>query len=187
MKHIKFTYVDAITGISIASEPAANGPVFPPVAGLEFAWARESCYPTDVPEFFGICPDGSNVQVDGVLGVYLQADWETMREDEMRARGPQTQFEKDQSRYQKRAAVKDELLAYMAADNMSRVRSGVWTVADLTSLLDDPAVVAANSLMGTLSFELAVQQISAATTPLLTAEIKAEWVSRLEAHYYLEG
>ena len=88
MKHIKFTYVDAVTGISIASEPAANGPVFPPVAGLEFAWARESHYPTDVPEFFGTCPDDSNVQIDGVLGVYVQADWETMREDEKRARNP---------------------------------------------------------------------------------------------------
>ena len=187
MQYIKFTYVDAVTGISIASEPAQNGPVFPSVAGLEFVWARESRYPTDAPEFFGTCPEDADTQLDGVLGVYLQADWETMREDEMRARGPQTQFEKDQSRYQKRAAVKDELMAYMAADNMSRVRSGVWTVADLTSLLDDPAVVAANSLMGTLSFELAAQQIQAATTPLLTAEIKAEWVSRLEAHYYLEG
>ena len=88
MKHIKFTYVDAITGISIASEPAQNGPVFPPVAGLEFVWARESHYPTNVPEFFGTCPDDSNVQVDGVLGVYLQADWEQMREDELRARNP---------------------------------------------------------------------------------------------------
>lgn len=104
--------------------------------------------------------------------------------------GP-SQFEKDQSRYTKRAAVKDELMAYMAADNMRRVRLGVenggWSVADLTSLLDDPAVVAANALMGTLSFELAAQQISASTTPLLTPEIKADWISRLEAHYYLEG
>ena len=88
MQYLKFTYVDAVTGISIASEPAANGPVFPPVAGLEFAWARESQYPADVPEFFGTCPDDSNVQIDGVLGVYVQADWETMREDEMRARNP---------------------------------------------------------------------------------------------------
>ena len=91
MKHIKFTYVDAITGISVAKQPAANGPVFPPVAGLEFAWARESRYPTNVPEFFGTCPDDSNVQIDGVLGVYLQADWETMRDDEMRARNPAPQ------------------------------------------------------------------------------------------------
>ena len=88
MKYLKFTYVDAVTGISIASEPSRNGPVFPPVAGLKFLWARESRYPTDVPEFFGTCPEDADTQVDGVLGVYLQADWETMREDEMRARNP---------------------------------------------------------------------------------------------------
>lgn len=187
MQYIKFTYVDAVTGISIASEPAANGPVFPPVEGLEFVWARESAYPTDVPEFFGTCPDESDTQVEGVLGVYNQQDWETIRQDEMAARGPQTQFEKDQSRYTKRAAVKDNLMAYMAADNMSRVRSGVWSVADLTTLLDDPHVIAANALMGTLSFELSAAQIQAAATPLLTPEIKSDWVSRLEAHFYLEG
>src|SRR5574344_2694380 len=88
MQYIKFTYVDSITGISVASHPAANGPVFPAVTGLEFIWARESHYPTDVPEFFGTCPDDADTQVDGVLGVYLQADWETMRDDEMRARNP---------------------------------------------------------------------------------------------------
>ena len=187
MQYLKFTYVDAATGISVAKQPATNGPVFPSVADLEFVWARESRYPTDVPEFFGTCPEGADTQIDGVLGVYVQADWETMREDEMRACGPQTQFEKDQSRYTKRAAIKDELMAYMAADSMSRVRAGVWSVADLTSLLDDPHVVAANALMGTLSFELAAQQIQTSTTPLLTPEIKADWVSRLEAHYYLEG
>ena len=88
MQYIKFTYVDTVTGISIASEPAINGPVFPNVAGLEFAWARESQYPTDVPEFFGTCPEDADTQVDGVLGVYVQQDWETMREDEMRARDP---------------------------------------------------------------------------------------------------
>ena len=88
MQYLKFTYVDAATGISVAKQPAANGPVFPPVAGLEFAWARTSRYPTDVPEFFGTCPDDAATQVDGVLGVYSQADWETMRDDEMRARNP---------------------------------------------------------------------------------------------------
>ena len=88
MKYLKFTYVDSVTGISITKQPAANGPVFPQIDGLEFAWARESRYPTDVPEFFGTCPDDADTQVDGVLGVYLQADWETMRDDEMRARNP---------------------------------------------------------------------------------------------------
>lgn len=98
-----------------------------------------------------------------------------------------SQFERDQARYIKRAAVKDGLTAYMAADNMSRIRSGAWSVPDLTALLDDPAVIAANTLMGTLSFELAAQAIAAASTPLLTPAIKADWVGRLQAHFYLEG
>lgn len=98
-----------------------------------------------------------------------------------------SQFDRDQARYIKRAAVKDQLIAYMAADNMGRVRAGTWTVQDLTALLDDPAVVAANTLIGTLSFELAAQAIAAASTPLLTPAIKADWVGRLHAHFYLEG
>ena len=88
MQHIKFTYVDAKTGIPVSSQPAANGPAFPSVVGLEFTWARESAYPTDVPEFFGACPDDSDTDVPGVLGIFGQADWEQMRADEMRARNP---------------------------------------------------------------------------------------------------
>lgn len=88
MQYIKFTYVDAVTGTSITTEPAANGPVFPDIDDLEFAFARESQYPTNVPEFFGTCPDNADTEVEGVLGVYNQTDWETMRDDEMRARDP---------------------------------------------------------------------------------------------------
>lgn len=96
-----------------------------------------------------------------------------------------SQFEIDQARYSKRAAVKDALIAYMAADNMSRVRSGQWTVAELTGLMSDPDVSAATSYMGTLSYELAAQAIAQATTPLLTPEIKAAWVAKLQEHFYL--
>lgn len=98
-----------------------------------------------------------------------------------------SQFDLDKARYEKRAAVKNDLIAYMAADNMSRVRSGVWTVPQLMSLMDDPAVSAANAYMSTLSFELAAQAIESAATPLLTPEIRADWVARLQAHFYLEG
>lgn len=96
-------------------------------------------------------------------------------------------FARDQARYKKRTAVKDELIAWMAADNMSRVRSGAWTVSDLTALLADPAVAAANQFMSTLSFELAAQAIASASTPLLTPEIRADWIARLQEHFYLEG
>lgn len=86
MKYLKFTYVDAITGIPITDAPATNGPKWPDIDGLEFVWARESRYPTSVPEFFGTCPDNGIVMVAGVLDVLAQADWETMRADEMAAR-----------------------------------------------------------------------------------------------------
>jgi hypothetical protein len=44
----------------------------------------------------------------------------------------------------------------------------------------DPAVAAANAYMSTLSFELAAQAITAATSPLLTPAIKAVWVGKLQ-------
>lgn len=97
-----------------------------------------------------------------------------------------SRFERDQARYAKRAAARDGLLAYMAADNMGRVRAGTWTVPDLMGLLDDPAVAAANAYMSTLSYELAAQAIATAATPLLTPEIRADWIARLTAHFYLE-
>ena len=96
-----------------------------------------------------------------------------------------TQFELDQNRYQKRAGVQAELMSWMAADNMSRVRAGTWTVQQLTSLLSDPAVQAAQTYMSTLSYELAAQSIAAATTPLLTPEIKAAWIAKLQTSFFL--
>jgi len=81
--------------------------------------------------------------------------------------------------------VQADLMAWMAADNMSRVRSGVWTVQQLTSLMDDASVQSAQAYMATLSFELAAQAIAAASTPLLTAEIKAAWVAKLQANFFL--
>lgn len=100
---------------------------------------------------------------------------------------PPTQFERDQLRYRLRAAAQADLLAYMAADNMARVRAGTWSVGDLTSLMADPAVAAAQAYLSLLSFELAAVAIDSATTPLLTPEIKADWTARLAAHYYLDA
>jgi len=118
MKYLKFTYVDATTGISIAAEPAMNGTKFPAVPGLEFAWARESQYPTGVPEFFGTCPDDSPTQVDGVLGVFLQADWEQMRDDEMRARVPQS------------VTMRQARLALLGAGLLSSVETAIASMSE---------------------------------------------------------
>ena len=123
MKHIKFTYVDAQTGISVAAEPAANGPKFPPVTGLQFVWARESAYPTDVPEFFGTCPDGSDTQIDGVLGIFSQGDWETMQADEM-ARRPDPEARRIANLWQ---AAHDLEYAAISGSAIGLITMGVMT------------------------------------------------------------
>lgn len=97
-----------------------------------------------------------------------------------------TQYEKDLIRYTKRAEVKERLIAEMASDNMQRVRSGVWTVQQLIQLASDPLMINIQNLMGTLSFELAAQAIALSTNPMMTEEIKLNWISKLQAHFYLE-
>lgn len=87
MQHLKFTHVDAVTGIPVTQAPARNGPAMPAVPGLEFAFARESAYPTDRPEFFGTCADGvAPSVVPGVLAVLTEAEFEQARADELEAR-----------------------------------------------------------------------------------------------------
>lgn len=86
MKYIKFTYVDAATGIPVTEAPAANGPKFPDVSGLEFTFARESQYPTNAPEFYGMCPDDAATDIPGVLAVVDFAYWQAVHDDEVAAR-----------------------------------------------------------------------------------------------------
>lgn len=90
MKYIKFTEVDSVTGVCVTDAPARNGPALPNVAGLEFAWARVSAYPTTAPEYFGTAPDDADLSAPGILGEYSVTDWETMRSDEMARRDPAT-------------------------------------------------------------------------------------------------
>ena len=86
MKYIQYTYVDAVTGISIAAQPAANGPVNPDVKGLDFVWARQSAYPTNVPEFFGACDDDADLFVDGVVKAIGESKFGQLQAQEMLAR-----------------------------------------------------------------------------------------------------
>lgn len=97
---------------------------------------------------------------------------------------PLTQRQADESRYLQRAAVKDSLIATMAAENMGRVRSGEWTTAQLIALAYDPVMVQTINHMNTLSYEIAANTIAASSNPLLTPAIKAGWISKLQAHFY---
>lgn len=105
-------------------------------------------------------------------------------EDEDPAPTP-TQREADLARYARRAEAKDKLMAEMAADNMERVRSGVWSVSDLVSLMSEPAVKTILEMIGALSFELAADSLADISHPLITPEIKAKWIQLLQSHFYI--
>jgi hypothetical protein len=100
---------------------------------------------------------------------------------------PKTQYEKDISRYTKRAEAKDAILAEMAAENMSRVRNGTWSIPQLMSLTQDLELKQVLSNIDTLSFEIAAGAIMQLTNPLLTPQIKQAWAMKLSSHFYLNG
>jgi hypothetical protein len=96
-----------------------------------------------------------------------------------------TAYERDIVRYTTRASIKDRLIAEMAAENMARVRAGTWTVPDLVALTQDEQIAAVLSDIGTLSYELAAVKLAEVTNPLITEDIKAGWIQKLQDHFYL--
>lgn len=88
MKFIKYTYVDAQTNVCVNKAPAKNGPKFPEIKGLQFVFAAERKYPTDVPEFFGTCDDDADLGIDGCFGELTEAEFIVERQTEINARKP---------------------------------------------------------------------------------------------------
>lgn len=97
----------------------------------------------------------------------------------------QHQREIDYVRFKKRAMAKDGMIAEMAAGNMERLRSGVWTTTQLIELTQDTQLKDVLSDISSLSFEIAYSKISAITNPLITTEIKNSWKKLLSDNFYL--
>ena len=95
----------------------------------------------------------------------------------------QKQRESDFTRFKKRAEVKSTLIAEMAAGNMERVRSGVWTTSQLISLTQDLELKQILNDLDSLSFEIAYSRIDGLTNPLLTTEIKNSWKKLLSDNF----
>lgn len=97
---------------------------------------------------------------------------------------PIIQKAKDKARYSERAKVRDDLVVGICTDNMERIRNGTWTVAQLIELTSDPSFKNIQDDINSLSFELAQGKIMALTNPMVTQEIKNEWVGRLQANLF---
>ena len=116
MQYLKFTHI-----------ATANGLGFPPVVGLIFEWARESHYPTNIPQLFGTCPDTSTISLPGVLASFSQYDYVNMKADELAAR---TRLSNDSSDIS--SAKAHAKLA--ALKNMSPAQVQAWVTTNVTTL-----------------------------------------------------
>jgi len=127
-------------------------------------------------------PNVLAIQVAGKELIHRPATEQDFAPPEEIAPYVETDFEKDRYRYLQRAAAKDLLIAEMAAENVGRIRSGVWTVQDLVALTSDPEISIILQDIHSLSFELAASKLLSCSNSLLTTEIKQTWAQRLMSH-----
>jgi len=92
---------------------------------------------------------------------------------------------KDKVTMSKRASIKDSLIGEIGAENKGRIRQGIWTVEQLTQLTQDNEMKLVLDDINSLSFELAQAKIMAISNPLITQEIKLQWIGRLQANLFL--
>ena len=76
------THVDATTRVPCTDAPMATGPDFPSVKGLQIVWANESAWPTDKPLFYGTCDDDADINIPGVVAVYSEQQYLSIRNAE---------------------------------------------------------------------------------------------------------
>lgn len=93
--------------------------------------------------------------------------------------------EKDRIAMEKRALVKDALVGEIASENKERIRSGLWTTAQLIQFLDSDESKKVMNEISSLSFEIAQGSIMAITNPMITMDIKLTWINRLKEYLYL--
>jgi hypothetical protein len=96
----------------------------------------------------------------------------------------EAQRKSDIARFTKRAEAKNKILAEMAAENMTRVRTGVWTVEQLVALTLDPVLKNILDDINTLSFEIAYSKLATLDNPIATPEILAGWQEKLLENFF---
>lgn len=97
-----------------------------------------------------------------------------------------TPQQKDLIKYKKRAAVRDQIIAEMATENVDRLRRGVWSTPQLIALTQDAELKLVQDDINSLSFELAVMKLNSVSNPLITQDIKMGWIQKVMKHYYNE-
>jgi len=84
--YICVTHVDAKTGIPCTEAPMRRGPAMPNVKGLKVRCADYSQWPTETPNFYGICDDDADVSMAGVITVLSEQEYLSLSKAEIKAR-----------------------------------------------------------------------------------------------------
>jgi hypothetical protein len=98
--YLKFTHVDAATGIPCTVEPMRRGPAWPKVKGLKIEFGDQRNWPTNTPMFFGTCDDDADTDVKGVIGVLSQEQFEKEQQFENDNQASRVRQQRDQLLFQ---------------------------------------------------------------------------------------
>jgi hypothetical protein len=118
VQYLKYTYVDAVTGVPCTVAPMHNGPAMPAVPGLQHGFAMESEYPTRTPTFYGTAPDDAPTDAPGVLAVVSADDYEAARRFEYEATIP------------KAVTMRQARLALLAAGKLEQVNAAIASMSE---------------------------------------------------------
>ena len=145
---------------------------------IEWPWQEQTCLESEVELYQSLNFIVCSVEDYNNYKNQYQAAYDTWCNSSFAMK------EKDYQKYLARASVKNQILAEMASENMSRVRAGIWTVTDLINLTQDTQLKQALDDIETLSFELAQSKLMSSTNSLLTTEIKNAWIAKLQANLF---
>jgi hypothetical protein len=74
--YLKFTYVDAKTGIPCTEAPMRRGPAMPDIKGLQFHFGDQRNWPTNTPVFIGTCDDDADTTVAGFIEAITEEQYQ---------------------------------------------------------------------------------------------------------------
>jgi hypothetical protein len=84
-------------------------------------------------------------------------------------------------KYAQRLLSAPKLIAQFSADNERRLASGVWTLAQLQSVIQDARIGQLVMLLNMASFESAVALVGSLSGGVYTTELKQEWIAKIRA------
>lgn len=166
---VKFTYVDALTGVSAAVQPLQNGGMTPEF--ITFGFALESQYPTNMPVYYGTLADETQKDHPAILAVVTDEEYQAAYDAEIAAREAKIQESQFSSAKSARQTEVDAIVVTTTdgkkfdGDEMSQTRMARAIVAmsdtdQIDWVLADNAVVKVNKALLSEALRLAGQAMT---------------------------